>query len=469
MKRKLLAALLLALLACTACAFTAFATETGTTLHDQYEAQTEDAKASFAETTGITAAQRAADTAFMFVSTVLVFLMTPGLAFFYGGMVRRKNVLNTMMSSFALMAVISIQWLFFGYSIAFGPGTPFFGLGGHLGFSGVGAAPSVYAGTIPHALFALFQLMFAIITPALISGAVAERMKFSAFLLFSLLWSTLVYDPVAHWVWGVDGWMSLLNPHAAFQALDFAGGTVIHISSGIAALVLALVLGKRREQASVTPHNIPFVLLGTTLLWFGWFGFNGGSALASGSLAVHAFLTTNMAAAAATLAWMFIEWKVNGKPTVLGAATGAVVGLVAITPGAGFVTPVSAVVIGAVVSPVCYLAVSRLKHRLGYDDALDAFGCHGIGGFLGAVLTGVFCTTSVNPAGKDGLLYGNPSQLFVQLAAACFTVVFSGAMTFMLVKLVGLVVKPRVDAADEINGLDISQHGEEAYPDFSCN
>ena len=468
MKRKLLAAILLMILACTACSFAAFATET-TPLSDQYAAQTDEAKAAFAETSGITGAQRSADTAFMFVSTVLVFIMTPGLAFFYGGMVRRKNVLNTMMNSFVLIAVISIQWLFFGYTIAFGSGTPFFGLGEYLGFSGVGADPSVYAGTIPHSLFALFQLMFAIITPALISGAFAERMKFSAFLLFSLLWSTLVYDPIAHWVWGVDGWMSLLNPNALFQALDFAGGTVVHISSGIAALVLALVLGKRKEQASATPHNIPFVLLGAALLWFGWFGFNGGSALSSGGLAIHAFLTTNTAAAAATLAWMFVEWKVNGKPTVLGAATGAVVGLVAITPGAGFVTPVSAVIIGAVVSPVCYLAVSKLKHKLGYDDALDAFGCHGIGGFLGAVLTGVFCTTSVNSFGKDGLLYGNPSQFFIQLAAACVTVVFSGVMTFILIKLISLVIKPRVEAADEMKGLDISQHGEEAYPDFSGN
>jgi len=469
MKRKFSVGLLLFLFICLSLSFAVFASETGTSLPDQYATQGDEAKAAFRDAVGVTGAQSAGDTAFMFASTVLVFIMTPGLAFFYGGMVRRKNVLNTMMNSFVLMAVISIQWLFFGYSIAFGTGGPLFGIGQYLGFSGVGAAPSAYAGTIPHTLFALFQLMFAIITPALISGAFAERMKFSAFLLFSLLWSTLVYDPIAHWVWGVDGWMSLLNPNAAFQALDFAGGTVVHISSGFAGLVIALMLGKRKERSTAIPHNIPFVLLGAALLWFGWFGFNGGSALSSGGLAIHAFLTTNTAAAAAMLSWMSIEWIKTGKPTILGAATGAVVGLVAITPGAGFVTPVAAVIIGALVSPLCYFAVSYLKYKLGYDDALDAFGCHGVGGFFGAVMTGVFATTTVNPFGKNGLLYGNPEQFLIQLAAASITAVFSGIMTFLIMKGVGMVMKTRVEEKDEMQGLDISQHGEDAYPDFSSD
>ncbi len=469
MKRKLSIGLLLCILLCLSFSFASFATEPVSSLNDTFAAQGDEAKAAFKDAIGVTAAQSSGDTAFMFVSAVLVFIMTPGLAFFYGGMVRRKNVLNTMMNSFVLMAFISIQWLFFGYSIAFGTGSPLMGIGQYLGFSGVGTAPSVYAGTIPHTLFALFQLMFAIITPALISGAFAERMKFSAFLLFTLLWTTLVYDPVAHWVWGADGWMSLMNPNAVFQALDFAGGTVVHISSGFAGLVIALMLGKRKEKNTATPHNIPFVLLGAALLWFGWFGFNGGSALSSGGLAIHAFLTTNTAAAAALLSWMFIEWFHKGKPTILGAATGAVVGLVAITPGAGFVTPVAAVIIGALVSPLCYFAVSFLKQKLGYDDALDAFGCHGVGGFYGAVMTGVFATTTVNPAGRDGLLYGNPSQFFIQLAAASITVVFSCVMTFLIMKAVSLVIKVRVEEKDEMQGLDISQHGEEAYPDFSMD
>jgi Amt family ammonium transporter len=469
MKRKFGIGLLLLLFISMFLTFAAFATETGTSLPDVFAAQGDGAKAAFRDAVGVTGAQSAGDTAFMFASTVLVFIMTPGLAFFYGGMVRRKNVLNTMMNSFVLMAVMSIQWLFIGYSIAFGSGSPLFGIGQYLGFSGVGAAPSVYAGTIPHTLFALFQLMFAIITPALISGAFAERMKFSAFLLFSVLWATLVYDPIAHWVWGVDGWMSLMNPNAALQALDFAGGTVVHISSGFAGLVLAIMLGKRKEQATASPHNIPFVLLGAALLWFGWFGFNGGSALSSGGLAIHAFLTTNTSAAAAMLSWMLVERLKTGRPTVLGAATGAVVGLVAITPGAGFVTPVAAVVIGALVSPLCYFAVSQLKYRLGYDDALDAFGCHGIGGFFGAVMTGVFATTTVNPAGRDGLLYGNPKQFLIQLAAASVTAAFSIVMTFLIMKGVGLVVKTRVEEKDEMQGLDITQHGEDAYPDFSSD
>jgi ammonium transporter, Amt family len=469
MKQKFGIGLLLLIIICMSVSFAAYATEAGTSLPEAYAAQDDGAKAAFRDAVGVTGAQNAGDTAFMFACTVLVFIMTPGLAFFYGGMVRRKNVLNTMMNSFVLMAVISIQWLFFGYSIAFGAGGPLFGIGQYLGFSGVGAAPSAYAGTIPHTMFALFQLMFAIITPALISGAFAERMKFSAFLLFSVLWATLVYDPVAHWVWGADGWMSLMNPKAAFQALDFAGGTVVHISSGFAGLVLALMLGKRKEQSTAIPHNIPFVLLGAALLWFGWFGFNGGSALGSGGLATHAFLTTNTAAAAATLSWMLIERIRAGKPTVLGAATGAVVGLVAITPGAGFVTPVAAVVIGALVSPLCYLAVSKLKYKLGYDDALDAFGCHGIGGFFGAVMTGVFATTTVNPAGRNGLLHGNPQQFLIQLAAASVTAVFSVVMTYLIMKGIGLVMKTRVEEKDEMQGMDITQHGEDAYPDFSSD
>ncbi len=405
------------------------------------------------------------DTTFSIISTALVFIMTPALAFFYGGMVRKKNVLNTMMNSFVMIGLISIQWVLIGYTLAFGPDKG--GLVGGLdffGFSGVGAEPNAdYAGTIPHGAFAMYQMMFAIITPALITGAFAERMRFSAFLLFTTLWATLVYDPLAHWVWGVGGWIRNLG------ALDFAGGTVVHISSGIAGLVAALVLGKRKgyKVTPMIPHNIPFVLLGAAVLWFGWFGFNAGSALGANGLAVSAFIATNSAAAAALLSWIVVEWIHHGKPTLLGAATGCVVGLVAITPAAGFVTPLAAIIMGLLVSPLSYFAISVLKPKFGYDDSLDVFGCHGIGGIFGALATGVFASKAVNPAGADGLLYGNPGLLGVQAISVLATLVFSGVLTFVILKAISLFVKLRVSESDEEEGLDVSQHGEDAYPDFA--
>jgi Amt family ammonium transporter len=341
----------------------------------------------------------AGDTAFILVSAALVFLMTPGLALFYGGMVRRKNVLSILMQCFVIMGLVSVQWVLLGYTLAFGPdlGHVIGGLD-WLGMNGVGQAPNAdYAGTIPAAAFAMFQLMFAIITAALIIGAFAERMNFAAFVLFTLLWTTLVYDPLAHWVWGVGGWLRELG------ALDFAGGTVVHISSGVAGLVAALVLGKRLslQREPVIPHNLPFTVLGAGLLWFGWFGFNAGSALAANGLAATAFLTTNTAAGAAALSWALAEWLHHGKPTVLGVVSGAVAGLVVITPAAGFVGPLSAVLMGLLVAPVCYWAVAWLKARLGYDDSLDAFGIHGVGGIWGALATGLFASRAVNPAGTE--------------------------------------------------------------------
>lgn len=404
------------------------------------------------------------DTTFSILSSALVFLMTPALAFFYGGMVRKKNVLNTMMNSFVLVALMSIQWVIIGYTLAFGPdkGGIIGGLN-WLGLNGVGAAPNAdYAATIPHAAFAIYQMMFAIITPALITGAFAERMRFPAFITFSLLWATLVYDPLAHWVWGVGGWLRNLG------ALDFAGGTVVHISSGIAGLVAAIVLGKRKgfKVTPMIPHNIPFVVLGAALLWFGWFGFNAGSALAANGLAINAFLVTNTSAAAALLSWVIVEYMHHGKATMLGAATGAVVGLVAITPAAGFVGPVAAIIIGLIVSPICYFAVSYLKAKLGYDDALDAFGCHGIGGIWGAIATGIFASKDINPLGNNGLLYGNVAQFGVQVLSVVVTIAFSAVLTFVILKAISVFTKLRVTETEEDEGLDITQHGEDAYPDF---
>lgn len=405
------------------------------------------------------------DTAFIFVSTVLVFIMTPGLAFFYGGMVRKKNVLNTMMNSFVIIALISVQWVLIGYTIAFGPDKlHLFGGLDWIGLNGVGMEPNAdYAGTIPQSLFVLFQMMFAIITPALITGSFAERMRFPAFLIFILLWATFVYDPLAHWVWGVGGWLRNLG------ALDFAGGTVVHISSGTAGLVAALVLGKRKgyRTTPMVPHNIPFVMIGAALLWFGWFGFNGGSSLAANGLAMSAFLVTNTAAAAATLSWVLIEWLHHGKPTLLGALTGAVIGLVAITPASGFVSVIPAIIIGLVVSPLCYFAISYVKAKLGYDDSLDVFGCHGIGGIWGALATGIFASKDVNPLGNNGLLFGNPTQLGIQALSVLVTLVFSGVMTFLILKVISLFTTLRATGKEEDEGLDIAQHGEDAYPDFA--
>ncbi|MHB1653001.1 MAG: ammonium transporter [Desulfitobacteriaceae bacterium] len=404
------------------------------------------------------------DTSFVILSAALVLLMTPGLALFYGGMVRKKNVLSTIMHSLIIMGLISLQWVLFGYSLSFGPdhGSIIGGLN-WLGLNGVGQAPNPdYAATIPALVFMAFQMMFAIITPALISGSMAERMRFPAFLIFIVLWATLVYDPLAHWVWGVGGFLRNLG------ALDFAGGTVVHISSGVSGLIVALVLGKRTGHGSepLAPHQIPMTVLGAGLLWFGWFGFNAGSALGANGLAGVAFVTTNTSAAAAALSWAVVEWLHRGKPTVLGAASGAVAGLVAITPAAGFVTPMASILIGLVGGALCYFAVSVVKSKFGYDDALDAFGVHGLGGTWGALATGIFATKTINPNGADGLLYGNPAQLGIQALAAGTTIAFAVVATFVILKAIALFVRLRATEEEEEIGLDLSMHGEEAYPDF---
>jgi Amt family ammonium transporter len=400
------------------------------------------------------------DTAFMLVSAALVMLMTPGLAFFYGGMVRGKNVLGTMMQSFVAIALISIQWILFGYSLGFGPdrGHVIGGLD-WIGLRGVGMAPNPdYAATIPHQAYMIYQCMFAIITPALITGAIAERMKFKTYLVFMLLWATLVYDVVAHWVWGAGGWLHDMG------ALDFAGGTVVHVSSGVSAMVAALVIGRRRGYPGtpMSPHNLPFTLLGTGLLWFGWFGFNAGSAVAAGTLSTSAFIATNTAAASAALGWMFMDWIVKGKPTALGAASGAVAGLVAITPASGYVGPMSSIFIGLAGGCVCFAAVS-LRTRTSVDDSLDVFGVHGIGGTLGALLTGLFAQKLINPAGNDGLLFGNPSLFGTQVVAVAVTWAYAIAATFVLLKILDATMGLRIEESEEDEGLDVSQHGESAY------
>jgi len=401
------------------------------------------------------------DTAWMLTASALVLLMTaPGLALFYAGMVRQKNALATLMHSFIIMALISVQWVLWGYSLAFGPDRG--GLIGGLewvGLRGVGGDPNeTYAKTIPHSVFMLFQMMFAIITPALITGAFAERKKFSAFLLFTVAWATFVYDPLAHWVWGDGGWLKRLG------ALDFAGGTVVHISSGVSALVCALVIGRRRGYGHqpMQPHNLPLTVVGAALLWFGWFGFNAGSALEANALAASAFLATNTAAAAAALGWMFTEWAARGRPTVLGAASGAVAGLVAITPASGYVGPLASIVIGALAGVLCY-AACNVKTRLGYDDALDVVGVHGVGGTWGAIATGLFASRAVNEAGADGLFYGNPGQLLTQLVAVLATYVLAAVVTAVILKVVDVLVGLRVSEEDEVAGLDLSQHSETAY------
>jgi len=402
------------------------------------------------------------DTAWVLMSTALVLLMTiPGLAFFYGGLVRRKNVLSILMQCFIILCVISLQWVLFGYSLAFGP--DFHGIIGKLswaGLSGVGASPNAdYAATIPHSVFMIFQMMFAVITPALIIGAYAERVKFPAFLLFTVLWATFVYDPLAHWVWGTGGWLKSLG------ALDFAGGIVVHVSSGISALVMALMLGKRLgyNHKPIRPHNLPFTVLGGALLWFGWFGFNAGSALAADGIAANAFITTNTATAAAGLTWALIEWWHNGTPTILGTVTGAVAGLVAITPACGFVNPMNAMIIGMMVAVICYLAVSVIKGKLGYDDSLDAFGVHGVGGTVGTIATGIFAQKAINAAGSDGLLFGNAHQLLVQGLMLIVTVAFAAIMTFIIFKIVDALIGMRVEEKNEIVGLDLTQQSEAAY------
>lgn len=417
------------------------------------------ASAVFAEGTAPTV--DTGDTAWVLVSSALVLLMTPALAFFYGGLVRKKNILSVLMQCFMMMGIVTVQWLLIGYSLSFGPDVKgWIGNLSWVGLKGVGLEPYAdYSATIPHQAFMIFQMMFAIITPALILGAFAERMKFSAFCIFSLLWTTIVYDPVCHWVWGVGGFLRLSG------ALDFAGGTVVHINAGVAALAAALVLGKRHgyPQRLSPPHNLPFAVLGAGLLWFGWFGFNGGSALGANGLATNAFVVTHIAAAVAGLTWAILDWKFNSHPTMLGTITGAVAGLVAITPASGFVGPVDAVWIGIGVSVICYFAVAVMKTKLGYDDSLDAFGVHGVGGIWGALATGIWASKSVNSAGADGLAYGNPGLMLIQAKAVLITAVYSFVVTFILLKLVDLVVGLRASEQDERIGLDLTQHRESGY------
>jgi Amt family ammonium transporter len=408
------------------------------------------------------------DTAWVLVCTALVLLMTiPGLAFFYGGLVRRKNVLSVLMQCFFIMCLLSVQWVFVGYTLAFGPDVK--GLIGDFSWAGlktVAMAPFTgYAATIPHNVFMIFQMMFAVITPALIIGAFAERLKFASFAVFILLWATLVYDPVAHWVWGLGGFLSRFDAAGNLRAgaLDFAGGTVVHINAGIAALVCALVLGKRlgHPEKLSPPHNLPFAVLGAGLLWFGWFGFNGGSALAANGLAASAFVMTHIATAVAGLAWALMDFLFSRRATVLGVISGAVAGLVAITPAAGFVTTSGALAIGLGAGVLCYLFVSVVKPRLGYDDALDAFGVHGIGGIWGAIATGLFACAAVN--GVDGLFYGNPAQFLIQLKAVGVTVVYSLVVTYVLLKLVDKTMGLRANEHSERVGLDLTDHRETAY------
>jgi Amt family ammonium transporter len=402
----------------------------------------------------------AGDTAWMLASAALVLFMTPGLAMFYGGMVRSKNVLGTIMHSFIAIALVSVQWVFIGYSLAFGPDVK--GVIGSLdwmGLASVGVVPNTdYAATVPHLAFMAYQMMFAVITPALISGAFAERLKFSAFLVFSLAWTTIVYDPVAHWVWGAGGWMKQLG------VLDFAGGIVVHATSGFSALAAALFIGHRKGflQESMPPHDLPLTVIGAGILWFGWFGFNAGSALTSGELATLAFVTTHTAAAAATLTWIFVEWYHRGKPTMFGAATGAIAGLATITPAAGFVGPMPALFIGMAAGLLCYTALNA-KVKFRYDDSLDAFGVHGVGGMLGTIMAGVFASTAINSGGANGLVFGNPKQLAIQIGAVALVAVYSFAVSMVLFKVIDKVMGLRVSRDEEIEGLDISQHGEQGY------
>ena len=406
------------------------------------------------------------DTGFILIASALVLFMTPGLALFYGGMVQRKNVLNTMMSSLFIMGLASALWVLVGYSISFSGNT-----GGIIGdlkqfaLMGVGQEPGTYSATIPGYAFVAFQMMFAIITPALITGSVAGRMNFKALFIFIALWSLVVYYPLAHMVWGTDGILG-----AKLGAVDFAGGNVVHISSGVSGLVLAIMLGKRHgyEKVSYRTHNIPFVMLGAAILWFGWFGFNAGSALGANGLAAHAFMTTNTSAAFAMLSWMLIDMIKDGKPTIVGASTGAVLGLVAITPGAGFVPVWAAIIIGIVVSPICYFTMSVVKQRFGYDDALDAFGCHGIGGIWGGIATGLFADKSINSVARwNGLVFGDSHLFGAQVVSILVTIAVAVVGTFICVSIVKLFVPIRVTESEERVGLDKTQHGESAYPAFN--
>ena len=400
----------------------------------------------------------AGDTAWVLLCAGLVLLMTPALAFFYGGMVRRKNILAILMKCFACLGIILLAWAIYGYSLAFGRGNGFIGGLEWAWLKGVGAAPNPnYAPSIPHSAFMIFQAMFAVITPAVIIGSLVERIKFSAFLIFAILWLTLVYIPICHMVWSTDGWLR------AMGVLDFAGGCVVEINCGVAGLVSALILGKRIGLTRPTLHNLPFVVLGGGLLWFGWLGFNAGSALAANGIAANAFVNTNLAAAAAAVSWATIEWLITGKPTMFGTISGVIAGLVAITPACGFVEPWAAMVIGFVVGPLSFFAVSTIKHKFGYDDSLDAFGVHGVGGFWGMIATGLFATTAVNPSGNNGLLLGNMALLKTQLFAACFTVAYCAGATALIALAVNKLVGLRVSPEEEIMGLDITQHYERAY------
>lgn len=404
----------------------------------------------------------AGDTAWVLVSAALVMLMTPAVGLFYGGMVRKKNVLAIIMQSFIILALISIQWVLFGYSLAFGPDTGRGLIGGleWLGLNGVGAVPNPdYAATIPASVFMIFQAMFAIITPALIIGSFADRMKFSTMMVFSVLWATLVYDPVAHWVWGVGGWIRTLG------ALDFAGGTVVHITAGISALAAAIIIGKRLGYGNenMAPHNVPMTIIGGVLLWFGWFGFNAGSALAASGLAASAFIVTNTAAAAAALTWTFVSWMHGGKPNTVGIVTGAVAGLVAITPASGFVGPVSAIFIGIGAGVFCYFAMHLRSRKTNIDDSLDVMACHGVGGTWGAIATGIFASIAINSAGADGLIYGNAGLVVKQLIAIAAVMAYSLIGTAIILKVLDSTMGLRVKDEEEIEGLDVSQHGEKAY------
>jgi Amt family ammonium transporter len=402
-----------------------------------------------------------ATSAFMFLATLLVWIMTPGIALFYGGMVKSKNVLSTTMQSFSSIAIVSIIWIIAGYSLAFSTGgNALIGNLDWVGLKGVSFKPNPdYSSDIPHNLFMMFQLTFAILTVAIITGAFAERMRFSSYLVFITLWSLFVYSPVAHWVWGVGGWLRELG------VLDFAGGNVVHISSGVTGLVLAIILGKRKDAQNTTPHNLPLTIMGGALVWLGWYGFNVGSALTLNDVAMIAFINTNTAAAAGIIGWVVVEWLVNKKPTMLGAVSGAIAGLVAITPACGFVTPFASIIIGLVGGALCFWGVSYLKSKLGYDDALDAFGLHGIGGTWGGIATGLFSTVSVNSAGANGLFYGGASLLWKQLVAIAATYVFVALVSFIIIKVIGLVLPIRVNEEEETVGLDITIHGEKAYHD----
>jgi len=425
-------------------------------------------------------AQEAADTAYMLVCSALVLLMTPALSFFYGGFVAKRNILNTLMMSFLSMGIVGVTWILWGYSISFSPGNSFigglewFGLN-HVGLETSGYLPQMaheagvasdqvvtsYAPTIPHQAFMIYQAMFAIISPALISGAIVERISFTAYAWLMLLWSTFVHCPLAHMVWAKGGYFGLLG---GIGALDFAGGTVIHIATGVSALVAAMVIGPRKTYPDnlSAPHNVPFILLGAGLLWFGWFGFNAGSALASGPLAVSAFVATSTGASAGMLMWLILEKVLRGKATAVGAASGAVAGLVGITPACGYVTPLASILIGLITATCCFFAIS-VKVKMGIDDSLDTYPVHGVGGTVGALLTGVFATTTVNPAGRDGLLYGHPEQVLIQLAAVVMTYVLAGGVTFVILKILNTVVGLRLKPEAEIRGLDINEHGEEGY------